>query len=68
MAAVEIMQLKNLIILQNKIDLINENQANDQYEQIKSFVNGTCAEQAPIIPISAQLKYNIDVSCYMGMN
>ncbi|KAL7080029.1 hypothetical protein ACQ4LE_000797 [Meloidogyne hapla] len=63
LAAVEIMQLKNLIILQNKIDLINENQANDQHEQIKSFVNGTCAEQAPIIPISAQLKYNIDVLC-----
>ncbi|CAK5012164.1 unnamed protein product [Meloidogyne enterolobii] len=63
LAAVEIMQLKNLIILQNKIDLINENQANDQHEQIKSFVNGTCAESAPIIPISAQLKYNIDVLC-----
>jgi translation initiation factor 2 subunit 3 len=24
---------------------------------------GTCAENAPIIPISAQLKYNIDVVC-----
>lgn len=61
LAAVEIMQLKNLLILQNKIDLINESQGKDQYDQIKSFVEGTVADSAPIIPISAQLKYNIDV-------
>lgn len=27
------------------------------------FVSGTNAEGAPIIPISAQLKYNIEVIC-----
>ena len=63
LAAVEIMQLKHLLILQNKIDLIKESQANEQYEQIKSFVQGTVADSAPIIPISAQLKYNVDVVC-----
>ncbi|CAD5209726.1 UNVERIFIED_CONTAM: Eukaryotic translation initiation factor 2 subunit 3, X-linked, partial [Eudyptes robustus] len=63
LAAVEIMQLKNLLILQNKIDLIKESQAKDQQEQIKNFVQGTVADSAPIIPISAQLKYNIDVVC-----
>ncbi|KAE9550896.1 hypothetical protein FO519_005899 [Halicephalobus sp. NKZ332] len=63
LAAVEIMQLKHLLILQNKIDLIREAQANEQYEQIKSFVQGTVADSAPIIPISAQLKYNVDVVC-----
>jgi translation initiation factor 2 gamma subunit (eIF-2gamma) len=62
LAAVEIMQLKNLLILQNKIDLIKESQAKDQHDQIKNFIQGTVAEQAPIIPISAQLKFNIDVS------
>jgi translation initiation factor 2 subunit 3 len=41
--------------------LINESQAKDQHDQIKSFVEGTVADSAPIIPISAQLKYNIDV-------
>uniref|UniRef100_A0A452V4U6 Eukaryotic translation initiation factor 2 subunit 3 n=1 Tax=Ursus maritimus TaxID=29073 RepID=A0A452V4U6_URSMA len=35
----------------------------EQYEQILSFVQGTVAEGAPIIPISAQLKYNIEVVC-----
>lgn len=61
LAAVEIMQLKNLLILQNKIDLINESQAKDQQDQIKNFVESTVADSAPIIPISAQLKYNVDV-------
>lgn len=64
LAAVEIMQLKNLLILQNKIDLINESQAKDQQDQIKNFVEGTVADSAPIIPISAQLKYNVDVRFY----
>ena len=56
------MQLKHLLILQNKVDIIKESQAREQHEQIKGFVQSTVADQAPIIPISAQLKYNIDVS------
>lgn len=63
LAAIEIMKLKHIIILQNKIDLMKETQANDQYEQIVGFVQGTVAEGAPIIPISAQLKYNMEVLC-----
>ena len=63
LAAVEIMQLKHLLILQNKVDIVREQQAKEQYDQIKSFVQGTVADGAPIIPISAQLKYNIDLVC-----
>lgn len=63
LAAVEIMKLKHILILQNKIDLVKESQAKEQYEQILGFVKGTIAEGAPVIPISAQLKYNIDVVC-----
>jgi translation initiation factor 2 subunit 3 len=63
LAAVEIMKLRNIIILQNKIDLVKEAEAAAQYEEIRSFVKGTVADNAPIIPISAQLKYNIDVVC-----
>ncbi|PIO30866.1 hypothetical protein AB205_0017830 [Aquarana catesbeiana] len=61
LAAIEIMKLKHILILQNKIDLVKESQAKEQYEQILAFVQGTVAEGAPIIPISAQLKYNIEV-------
>jgi len=63
LAAIEIMKLKHMIILQNKIDLVKESQAKDQYDQILRFVKGTIAEGSPIVPISAQLKYNIEVIC-----
>ena len=63
LAAVEIMKLKHIIILQNKIDIImkDPNAASKQYEDIKKFINGSIAENSPIIPISAQLKMNVDV-------
>jgi translation initiation factor 2 subunit 3 len=62
LAAVENMNLKNIIIIQNKIDIvIKDNSAGDQYTQIKKFVQGTNAQNSPIIPVSAQLKFNIDV-------
>ncbi|KAJ7604298.1 elongation factor Tu GTP binding domain-containing protein [Mycena polygramma] len=60
LAAVEIMQLKHLIILQNKVDLIPETQAAEHQKSISAFVEGTVAANSPIVPISAQLKYNID--------
>ncbi|GFO15333.1 eukaryotic translation initiation factor 2 subunit 3 [Plakobranchus ocellatus] len=63
LAAVEIMKLNHILILQNKIDLVKESQAKEQYDQIQAFVKGTVAEGAPIVPVSAQLKYNIDVIC-----
>jgi translation initiation factor 2 subunit 3 len=63
LAAIEIMKLNHIIILQNKIDLVKDAQAHRQYEEIQAFVKGTIADNAPIIPISAQLKYNIDVVC-----
>lgn len=37
LAAVEIMKLKHILILQNKIDLVKETQAKEQYEQILAF-------------------------------
>ena len=63
LAAVEIMRLENIIILQNKVDLVKPDAAVAQHEQIKKFVAGTVADAAPIIPISAVLKYNVDAVC-----
>ena len=56
LAAVEIMKLQHIIILQNKIDLVKEAAALQQYEDIKAFVKGTVADSSPIVPISAQLR------------
>ncbi len=63
LAAVEIMKLKHLLILQNKIDLVKEKEGAAQYDEILNFIRGTVADGSPIIPISAQLKYNIEVVC-----
>jgi len=60
LAAIEIMKLKDIIIIQNKVDLSREEAAAKHYGDIKKFIRGTIAEGAPIVPISAQLKVNID--------
>ncbi|KAK4220100.1 eukaryotic translation initiation factor 2 gamma subunit [Rhypophila sp. PSN 637] len=60
LAAIEIMKLDKIIILQNKVDLMREEAASKHNESIQKFIRGTVADKAPIIPISAQLKINID--------
>ncbi|MDG6229539.1 MAG: translation initiation factor IF-2 subunit gamma [Candidatus Thermoplasmatota archaeon] len=61
LTALDIAGIKNIVIIQNKIDIISEQQASEHYEQIKKFIKGTCAENAPIIPVSAHHDINIDV-------
>lgn len=63
LAAIEIMKLNHIIILQNKVDLMREEGADQHYQSIKKFVRGTVADGSPIVPISAQLKFNIDAVC-----
>ncbi len=59
--ALQIMGVKNVIVVQNKIDLVKEEQAIKNYKQIKKFLEGTDYEDAPVIPISAQHNVNIDL-------
>jgi len=61
LAAIEITGVKNLIVVQNKIDIVDEKRALESYKEIVEFLKGTRAEGAPIIPISAQHSINIDV-------
>ena len=58
--AMEIVGIRNIIIVQNKIDLVTEEQALKNYQQIKDFLKGSIAENAPIIPVSARQGINID--------
>ena len=60
LAAIEIMKLNKIVILQNKVDLLREEAADTHYQSIKKFIRGTVADGSPIIPVSAQLKFNID--------
>ncbi len=59
--ALDIVGIKNIIIVQNKIDLVPEERALKSYEEIKNFARGTVAENAPIIPVSAMHGTNLDL-------
>ena len=60
LVALNAKKIKNIIIVQNKIDLVSKEQAMENYKTIKQFTKGTIAENAPIIPVSAQQGVNID--------
>jgi|TARA_Y100000034_G_C6871409_1_gene397905 translation initiation factor 2 subunit 3 len=58
--ALQAKKIKNIIIVQNKIDLVDKKKALENYKGIKKFVKGTFAESAPIIPVSTLQEINID--------
>ena len=59
--ALEVAGIKNIILVQNKVDLASKKEAMKNYKQIKQFIKGTVAEDAPIIPVSAQHNTNISI-------
>ncbi len=59
--ALDVVGIRKIIIVQNKVDLVTEKEAIEHYKQIKEFVKGTVAEKAPIIPVSAISGANLDV-------
>ncbi|WP_224267904.1 translation initiation factor IF-2 subunit gamma [Haloprofundus salinisoli] len=59
--ALDIIGIENVVIAQNKVDLVDRDRAVENYEQIKEFVEGTVAEDAPIVPVSAQQGVNLDL-------
>ncbi len=58
--ALQAKKIKNIIVVQNKIDLISKEEAIKNYQEIREFLKGSFAEDAPIIPVSAQQGVNID--------
>ncbi len=58
-AAIQIMNLQNILICQNKVDLIKPDVAKQHKLKIEEFVKGTIAKDKPIIPISAVNGYNV---------
>jgi len=57
--ALEIIGIKNVIIVQNKIDLVSEEEALTNYREVREFLKKTPYKDVPIIPISAQFSTNI---------
>jgi translation initiation factor 2 subunit 3 len=60
LAALDIAGVENIVVVQNKIDKVSKEEAKNNYQQIQEFLKGSVAEDAPIIPISAQQEVNID--------
>lgn len=58
--ALQTLGIKQIVLVQNKVDLVSYEETIENYKQIKNFVKGSVAGTAPIIPVSAQHKLNID--------
>ena len=58
--ALQIIGVRNLVIVQNKIELVPREKVLENYRQIREFVSGTPYRDAPIIPVSAIHRANID--------
>jgi translation initiation factor 2 subunit 3 len=59
--ALDIIGIENIVVAQNKLDLVDAERARANYEEIAEFVSGTVAEDAPVVPISAQQDVNTDL-------
>jgi translation initiation factor 2 subunit 3 len=59
LAALNIAGIERVIIIQNKIDAVSKEHAIENYNEIKQFIKGTVAENAPIVPTSAIFGANI---------
>lgn len=59
--ALDIVGIKNIIVVQTKIDLVSKERAMESQKEIKEFLKGSVAENAPIIPVSAKKRVNLDV-------
>ena len=60
LVALQIIGIKHLVVVQNKVDLASEKGSKQNYAEIKEFLKGTPYANAPVIPVSAQHGVNLD--------
>lgn len=58
--ALNIIGVDKIVIVQNKVDVVDPSRARENYKEIKTFIRGTVAEKSPVIPVSALHKVNVD--------
>ncbi|MEM4576667.1 MAG: translation initiation factor IF-2 subunit gamma [Candidatus Nezhaarchaeales archaeon] len=59
--ALEVLGVKNVVVVQNKIEVVSKEKVVENYRQIKEFLKDTALRDAPIVPISALHRANLDV-------
>ncbi|MCI4331189.1 MAG: translation initiation factor IF-2 subunit gamma [Thermoplasmata archaeon] len=58
--ALDIIGVHQVVVVQNKIDLLTNEQAMVNFQEITDFLKGSPISKAPVIPISANHHVNID--------
>lgn len=58
--ALDIIGVRKVVVVQNKIDLVTPERAEQSYHEIRKFLEGSPFEKAPVVPISANHRVNID--------
>jgi translation initiation factor 2 subunit 3 len=53
--------IKDVVIVQTKIDIVGKEKAKAHYGQIRAFVKGSAIEGAPVVPVISGRGVNIDV-------
>ncbi|PIN98667.1 MAG: translation initiation factor IF-2 subunit gamma [Candidatus Diapherotrites archaeon CG10_big_fil_rev_8_21_14_0_10_31_34] len=59
--ALKISGIKNIVVAQNKIDLVDKKKAEENYKQIKNFLKEFEYEKVEIIPTAAHFGTNMDL-------
>jgi translation initiation factor 2 subunit 3 len=58
--ALDIIGVRKVVVVQNKIDLLSAEAAEENYREIVEFLKGSPIAGAPVIPVSANHKVGID--------
>jgi len=58
--ALNIIGVRNVVVVQNKIELVEKGKVVENYRQIREFLSDTPYRDAPVIPVSAIHKANLD--------
>ena len=58
--ALDIIGVRKVVVVQNKIDLLTNEEATKNFDEITQFLKGSPIEKAPVVPVSANHRVNID--------
>jgi translation initiation factor 2 subunit 3 len=58
---INILGIKNVIIVQTKVDIVGKEAAITHQKQIREFIKGSVIEDAPIVPVMPNMGINLDI-------
>ncbi|MDE1833093.1 MAG: translation initiation factor IF-2 subunit gamma [Candidatus Micrarchaeota archaeon] len=65
---INILGVKNVIVIQTKVDIVGMEAAKAHERQIRAFLKGSAIENAPIVPVMSNLGINVDMVLEMIAN